>query len=241
MMVVCYGFSFSWIDRDIDEPATGRTLEEDRLEVHCSRERSRAAWKIIEDYLMPFVETEKYQLSAKCRIHPDSDVYRDQEQHKIHFDIYEWSCGCCKKSFYAEKYLDQHFDSRHYNLLNVDSESRCLADLCGALHCDQMLNSKAKKSNLQDSCFPAHEGPSPLVSRLREFFLRQFCDAHTCSGKHKPFPRGGKCPKRVLYLTISILMLILLPNFYLIVFLYHCNCTQELKRITKLGSKKKPS
>lgn len=27
---------------------------------------------------------------------------------------------------------------------------------------------------------------------LVELFLHQFCDAHTCSGKHKPFSRGGK-------------------------------------------------
>lgn len=25
-----------------------------------------------------------------------------------------------------------------------------------------------------------------------EHFLRQFCDAHTCTGSNKPFPRGGK-------------------------------------------------
>uniref|UniRef100_A0A7N0SX34 C2H2-type domain-containing protein n=1 Tax=Kalanchoe fedtschenkoi TaxID=63787 RepID=A0A7N0SX34_KALFE len=242
--------------KDVDEPATGRTLKEDRHEVHCSRERSRAAWKITEDYLMPFVEREKYQLSTKCRLHPDNDVYRDQEQHKIHFDINEWRCGYCKKSFYAEKYLDQHFDNRHYNLLNA-SESRCLADLCGALHCDQVLNTKATKSKcnpaaaarnhhlcegLADSCFPANEGPS--ASRLHELFLRQFCDAHTCSGKYKPFPRGGKKQSGVFYLSISILTLMLLPIFYLMVFLYQRemrNGTQELKRITKFGRKKKPS
>ncbi|CAM8936843.1 hypothetical protein QQ045_012950 [Rhodiola kirilowii] len=242
--------------KDTDEPATGRTLKQDHPEVHCSRERSRAAWKIIEDYLMPFVEREKFQLSTKCRLHPDNDLYRDQEQHKIHFDINEWRCGYCKKSFYAEKYLDQHFDNRHYNLLNT-GESRCLADLCGALHCDHVLSSKTTKSKcnpaaaarnrhlcegLADSCFPVNEGPS--ASRLHELFLRQFCDAHTCSGKHKPFPRGGKKQTGVFYLAISILTLMLLPIFYLMVFLYQRemrNGTQELKRIPKFGRKKKPS
>lgn len=28
-----------------------------------------------------------------------------------------------------------------------------------------------------------------------EFFLRQFCDAHTCSGGSKPFPKGGRVSK----------------------------------------------
>lgn len=73
----------------------------------------------IVQYLMPFVEREDYQISSKCRLHPDNDLFRDQEQHKIHVDINEWKCGYCKKSFRAEKFLDQHFDNRHYNLLNI--------------------------------------------------------------------------------------------------------------------------
>ncbi|KAL6182561.1 hypothetical protein ACLB2K_043980 [Fragaria x ananassa] len=136
-----------------------RTLlqeEEHAHEVHCSRERSRAAWKIIEEYLMPFVKKERYEISTKCRLHPDNDLFRGQERNKIHLDINEWQCGYCKKSFRAEKFLDQHLDNRHYNLLNV-SGSKCLADLCGALHCD---------TGLANSCFPSDQGPS--AHRLNE-------------------------------------------------------------------------
>lgn len=68
---------------------------------------------------MPFVEQEQYQISTRCRLHPDNDLFRDQEQHKIHMDINEWKCGYCKKSFRAEKFIDQHFENRHYNLLNI--------------------------------------------------------------------------------------------------------------------------
>ncbi|CAL9749821.1 unnamed protein product [Musa acuminata subsp. burmannicoides] len=173
-------------------------------EVHCSRERSRIAWKIIEEYLMPFVEQEQYETSSKCRLHSDNDMFREQEQHKIHVETNEWRCGFCKKSFRAEKFLDQHFDNRHYNLLNY-SQGQCLADLCGALHCDRMVESKKSKTkcnpaaaarnhhlceSLADNCFPTNQGHS--ASRLHEFFLRQFCDAHTCTGGKKPFSRGGK-------------------------------------------------
>lgn len=68
---------------------------------------------------MPFVEKEQYLISPTCRLHPDNDLYRDQEQHKFHVDVDEWRCGYCKKKFYEEKYLDKHFENRHYNLLNV--------------------------------------------------------------------------------------------------------------------------
>ncbi|KAI4343660.1 hypothetical protein L6164_010982 [Bauhinia variegata] len=242
-----------------EESAGGRHLKQEQEhanEVHCSRERSRVAWKIIEEYLMPFLERENYQLSSKCRLHPDNDIFRDQEEHKIHIDINEWRCGYCKKSFRAEKFLDQHFDNRHYNLLNV-SHSKCLADLCGALHCDAMMNSQSSKTkcnpaaaarnrhlceSLADSCFPISDGPS--ASRLHELFLHQFCDSHTCSGKQKPFSRGGKKQGSLFYLAAGALTLVLLPVFYLFVYLVQRDMngqTQELRRISKVGRKSKPS
>ncbi|URD76709.1 zinc finger protein [Musa troglodytarum] len=252
---------------------TRSLLQDDtkKHEVHCSRERSRIAWKIIEEisvtlqYLMPFVEQEQYEISSKCRLHPDTDMFREQEQHKIHVETNEWRCGFCKKSFRAEKFLDQHFDNRHYNLLNY-SQGQCLADLCGALHCDRMVESKKSKTkcnpaaaarnhhlceSLADNCFPTNQGHS--ASRLHEFFLRQFCDAHTCTGGKKPFSRGGKAvgieflcnsevfvikfcslkgnnridvfvfvfkQSSVLYLAVCILIVMLLPLFYLMVYLH---------------------
>ncbi|CAN8251797.1 unnamed protein product [Cochlearia groenlandica] len=239
---------------------TSSTIQEvggNAPEIHCSRHRSRAAWKIIQDYLTPFVERERYEISKQCRLHPDDDLYRDQEQHKVHVDVFEWKCGYCKKSFNEEKFLDQHFSSRHYNLLNTTG-TKCLADLCGALHCDFVLSSSKKAKSkcnpaavaknrhlcesVANSCFPVSQGPS--ASRLHEHFLRQFCDAHTCTGRIKPFPRGGKKESGVFYLAISILTLMLLPLFYLLVFLYQRekrHGTQELRRIIKVGQKTKPS
>ncbi|KAG9446309.1 hypothetical protein H6P81_012437 [Aristolochia fimbriata] len=241
--------------------ADSRTLEQDQLhqvhshEIHCSRERSRAAWKIIDEYLMPFVEEQNYNISTKCRLHADNDMFREQEQHKIHMDINDWRCGFCKKTFRAEKFLDKHFDNRHYDLLNA-SRGRCLADLCGALHCDSLMNSKLPKSkcnpaatarnrhlceNVADSCFPIHEGLQ--ASRLHEFFLRQFCDAHTCTGSQKPFPRGGKKQSSLLYLAFSILCLMGLAVFYVIFYLYQREMkrtVKDLRRISRTERKPKP-
>ncbi|CAN6340026.1 unnamed protein product [Urochloa humidicola] len=225
-------------------------------EVHCSRERSRAAWEAIDGYLMPFVEKEKYELPSKCRLRPDNDMFREQELHKIHFDINDWRCGFCKKAFRAEKFLDQHMENRHKNLLN-NSEGRCLADLCGALHCDLMMEFKKPKSkcnaaaalrnrhlceSLADNCFPINQGLA--ASRLHEFFLRQFCDAHTCNRGAKPFPKGGRKQTNRFYSALCVLTLILLPLFYLIVFLHQREMkkgVQNLRRFSKIGQKKKPS
>ncbi|RCV15850.1 hypothetical protein SEVIR_3G092800v4 [Setaria viridis] len=245
-------------DQEFHGAARSRILLQDphKHEVHCSRERSRAAWEAIDEYLMPFVEKEKYELPSKCRLRPDNDMFREQEQHKIHFDINEWRCGFCKKAFRAEKFLDQHFENRHKNLLD-NSEGRCLADLCGALHCDMMMEFKKPKSkcnaaaalrnrhlceSLADSCFPINQGLA--ASRLHEFFLRQFCDAHTCNRGTKHFPKGGRKQTNRFYLALCVLTLILLPLFYLIVFLHQREMkkgAQDLRRFSKIGQKKKPS
>ncbi|XP_073281935.1 uncharacterized protein [Primulina huaijiensis] len=237
-----------------------RTIMKDQPEIHCSRERSRAASKIVDEYLMPFVESEKYQLSHKCRLHPSNNIFRDQEEHKIHTDISEWRCGYCKKLFRAEKYLDQHFDNRHSNLLNSVrnlSQDKCLADLCGALHCDFVINSSSRKTkcnpaaaarnrhlceDLANTCFPSSNGPS--AARLHEFFLRQFCDAHICLKGRKPFSRGGRKHTGVFYLAMSILIMMLLPIFYVIVYLYQREMrkgAQQLKFVSKPQKKTKPS
>ncbi|CAH9116342.1 unnamed protein product [Cuscuta europaea] len=95
---------------------------------------------------------------------------------------------------------------------------------------------------LANSCFPVHQGPKS--SRLHELFLRQFCDAHSCSGKKNPFPKGGRKHTNRFYLAASILTLMLLPIFYLIVYLSQSQMrrgTQNFRRITKVGKKSKPS
>ncbi|KAL2317733.1 hypothetical protein Fmac_031609 [Flemingia macrophylla] len=237
----------------------GRNLKQEpehAQHVRCSRERTRAARKVIEKYLIPFVERENYQLSSKCSLHPENDIFSDQEEHKIYIDRHEWRCGYCKKSFREESFLDQHFDNRHYNLLNI-SHGKCLADLCGALHCDVVMNFKSSRSkcnpeasarnrhlceSLADNCFPISEGPS--AGRLHELFLHQFCDAHTCSGKLKPFSRGGKDQSSFFRLAAGALILVLLPVFYLFLYLVQSDMkgqTQELRRISKAGWKTKPS
>ncbi|CAN1188035.1 hypothetical protein LINPERPRIM_LOCUS32195 [Linum perenne] len=237
------------------ESAVPRTLEEKKgniHEVHCSRERSRAAWKIVEQYLMPFVEKEKHSISKKCPLHPENDLYHLQEKNKIREDINLWRCGYCKKSLYEEKELDKHLDSWHFDVLDA-SPGRCLADSCGALHCDLVMDSTRKTKcnpaaaarnkhqceSLADRCFPVNEGPS--AHRLNDFFLRQFCDAHTCKGGQKPFSRGGKKKRNVLYIIASVVVLVLLSIYYIFLYLYQRGLkrgSKGMKRIAKSGQKK---
>lgn len=221
-------------------------------EIHCSRERSRTAWKIIDEYLLPFVEQERYNLSAGCKLHPNNDMFREQELKKEHITAHQWQCTHCKKMFRTEKFLDQHFDNRHLDQLNY-SKDRCLADACGALHCDYynaMLQSKQKKricntlssdknlhlcQSLARSCFPPQDSPSSR--RLHDFFLRQFCDAHDCKKGAMPFARGnGRYGETALFIALSVFVCLLLLLYYLGVYAHRSDlskCHINMKRIQK--------
>ncbi|XLT91407.1 hypothetical protein HN873_013082 [Arachis hypogaea] len=105
------------------------------------------------------------------------------------------------------------------SLCLIQNQSQCLANLCGALHCDIEINFGLKKSkcniaaaarnkhlceSLVDSCFPVNDGPVAsrllgmillllsYIDNLSKFFLHQFCDANSCTGSRKPFSRGRR-------------------------------------------------
>ncbi|KAH9535127.1 hypothetical protein CY35_17G037600 [Sphagnum magellanicum] len=211
-----------------------RKQEEEKGRVHCSRSRSRTVQEILSKYLLPFVEIQKYNLSSNsCRLHPNNDIFHEQEEKIEHLRPMQWQCGYCHKVFRTQTYLDSHFDNRHSSMLGT-SANRCLADFCGALHCDYvdgLSNSKWKKTTckpavvdrnrhlcevLANNCFPKEQ--SAAAQWLNDFFKRQFCDAHTCDKQLQPFPHGSvKREDSSLYFAICILTLFILAIVYFVV------------------------
>ncbi|XP_012834187.1 PREDICTED: uncharacterized protein LOC105955035 [Erythranthe guttata] len=123
---------------DIDP---SRNIKEQHPEVHCSRERSRAAWKIIEEYLIPFMEKEKYQLSSRCRLHQSNDIFREQEEHKIHVDINEYRSSrtsrmvsALEKAPLEDGYVSYPWEHRMHEMLSVPNSSTFYSiNCCSAL------------------------------------------------------------------------------------------------------------
>ncbi|XP_002985753.2 uncharacterized protein LOC9640107 [Selaginella moellendorffii] len=219
--------------------------------VQCSRARSRTARHILEEYLLPFVENENYALSPECRLHASNDAFREQEREKQFYHIHDWRCGYCHKIFESEEYLDLHFDNRHSETLNV-SRHNCLADLCGALHCDYMETkdkhkfSKNKCSpsvdrnrhlceKLANSCFPPQQGAQ--ATRLNDFFLRQFCDAHSCKpGKRSYFPRGsGHRGNQPVYYAACFFTVLIVLLFYTGLYIYRRDTQISLGAMKRLS------
>lgn len=79
------------------------------------------------------------------------------------------------------------------------------------LHGMSLLTEKSSKVNLC-SLKLLHVLIYPVwffdFSVVEEHFLRQFCDAHTCTGKNKPFPRGGK----VKICQVTVVTYLCVPN-----------------------------
>ncbi|MCO5556156.1 hypothetical protein L7F22_009700 [Adiantum nelumboides] len=209
-------------------------------------------------YLLPFVEQAQYNLPEDCKLNPKNDMFREQELKKEHVTAHQWQCIYCKKMFRSERFLDQHFDNRHSDLINYSRES-CLADVCGALHCDyyDALSQSKKKSrqcntlaadknlhlcqSLARTCFPPEQSASSR--RLNDFFLRQFCDPHDCRKGLQPFNRGnGRYGDRALYIALFVFVCLLLLLYYLGVYAHQSDLNQiqiKMKRISKLKAHKK--
>eukprot|EP00271_Cylindrocystis_brebissonii_P006152 TRINITY_DN18770_c0_g2_i1.p1 TRINITY_DN18770_c0_g2~~TRINITY_DN18770_c0_g2_i1.p1 ORF type:complete len:311 (-),score=19.58 TRINITY_DN18770_c0_g2_i1:680-1612(-) len=204
--------------------------------VGCSRIQTRAAQRVIHEYLAPLVVREKYDLPRTCKLHPANDMFQRSENAKQMNHHNSWRCRQCFKQFKGEQFLDQHMDNRHLDL--VEKELGCLSDICPLIHCSHAPGPgrprhkshkkmpKCKKSEqdklrhsceaLAESCFPPEAGVT--ARRLNVLFKHQFCDAHTCE-PHPMFPLGGRWKWTTIYYAAAFLMVFLLLLYYTLFYL----------------------
>ncbi|KAG5111052.1 hypothetical protein JHK82_040275 [Glycine max] len=122
------------------------------------------------------------------------------------------------------------------------SHGKCLADLCGALHCDAVMNFKSSRSkcnpvaaarnrrlceSLADNCFPISEGPS--AGCLHVFGL--FLFTKSLGKKKKPYWHQDQ--SSFFRLAAGALILVLLPVFQLFLYL-----VQRVEPKSFVGSEK---
>lgn len=60
----------------------------------------------------------KVKLPLECPLHPFRDVFAPRQDAKQRDRPTQWTCRKCGKSFYQEKHLDLHFDTRHKSIIN---------------------------------------------------------------------------------------------------------------------------
>lgn len=68
---------------------------------------------------LPILKKYQVELPLECPFHESRDIFHPQQAAKFQHRTSQWTCGLCGKSFYAEKHLDAHFDSRHRSNINM--------------------------------------------------------------------------------------------------------------------------
>ncbi|XP_017086908.2 uncharacterized protein [Drosophila bipectinata] len=106
------------------------------LRLLCSRDNSRLVRKIVRSKWTPILDKHQVKLPLECPLHPFRDVFAPRQDAKQRDRPTQWTCRKCGKSFYQEKHLDLHFDTRHKQIINEAEDSVCLADFCDIMRCE---------------------------------------------------------------------------------------------------------
>ncbi|KAL7742374.1 hypothetical protein ACLKA6_019009 [Drosophila palustris] len=106
------------------------------IKILCSRDNSRLVRKIVRSKWTPILDKHQVKLPLECPLHPLRDVFAPRQDEKQRDRPTQWTCRRCGKSFYQEKYLDLHFDTRHKAIINEAEDAVCLADFCDIMRCE---------------------------------------------------------------------------------------------------------
>lgn len=85
---------------------------------------------------MPIYLKFSIEIPIDCPFHPSRDLFFPQQNAIQRNRPTQFTCKFCGKSFYEERYLDAHFESRHKNRLNFAEDAVCLSDFCDILRCE---------------------------------------------------------------------------------------------------------
>ncbi|XP_055632990.1 uncharacterized protein LOC129773412 isoform X2 [Toxorhynchites rutilus septentrionalis] len=116
------------------------------FKISCSRDSSRVVRKIVQSKWLPILEKYQVQLPLECPFHPLRDIFGPQQSAKKQHRPSQWTCGFCGKSFFEEKHLDMHFESRHRSNINMAEDAVCLADYCDMMRCEVLIAKDATLS-----------------------------------------------------------------------------------------------
>lgn len=115
------------------------------FKISCSRESARVVRKIVQSKWLPILDKYQVKIPLECPFHPLRDIFAPQQAEKKQNRPSQWTCGFCGKSFYEERHLDLHFESRHPSNINGAEDAICLANYCDIMRCKVLV---AKDSTL---------------------------------------------------------------------------------------------
>ena len=102
----------------------------------CSRERSRHARDVLDEFFHPVVARNDFVLPPNCPFGRDKDMYLEHERHKEVVRRTQYKSLYSDKVFKSEYYVDKHMDNRHMDKIPEGADT-CLLDYCDVLRCDE--------------------------------------------------------------------------------------------------------
>ncbi|KAK0163098.1 hypothetical protein PV327_006807 [Microctonus hyperodae] len=121
------------------------------FKISCPRDRASMVRRIVQKRWIPILKKYQVELPLECPFHDSRDIFYPQQTAKFQHRTSQWTCGLCGKSFYAEKHLDAHFDSRHKSNINTAEDAVCLANYCDIMRCDVLGAMELEGSLVDDS------------------------------------------------------------------------------------------
>ena len=100
----------------------------------CSRERSRHARAVLDEFFHPVVDKNRFELPPACPFARAKDMYLEHERHKEVVRRTQYKSLYSDKTFKSEYYVDKHMDNRHSDKIPAGADV-CLAEYCDVLRC----------------------------------------------------------------------------------------------------------
>ena len=222
--------------------ATDATRSSSGLAATCSRERSRAARTVLNEFFYPVADGARYALDLRCPFSHARDLFYEHEIHKEpvrHSKLY-WRSLYSGKVFKSEYYVDKHMERRHGDKIPSTADV-CLADYCDVLQCDkhaeyvkngrgskptrcdeeQMSLVRDKCHEMLTQCFPNENGSTrDNAGKLNVYFTKYYCDQMTCAdvdGVFELMSAHHDSPGVGYYIALAFLFFIVV-TYYLTVY-----------------------
>ncbi|XP_018784011.1 PREDICTED: uncharacterized protein LOC108965813 isoform X2 [Bactrocera latifrons] len=120
------------------------------IKLLCSKDSSRLVRKIVRSKWTPILDKYSAKLPLECPLHPLRDVFAPCQDAKKRDRPTQWTCRLCGKSFYQERFLDLHFETRHKSIINEAEDAVCLADFCDIMRCEVFQTEESSSLTTSD-------------------------------------------------------------------------------------------
>nr|XP_036225438.1 uncharacterized protein LOC106614921 isoform X1 [Bactrocera oleae] len=120
------------------------------IKLLCSKDSSRLVRKIVRSKWTPILDKYSAKLPLECPLHPLRDVFSPYQDAKKRDRPTQWTCRLCGKSFYQERFLDLHFETRHKSIINEAEDAVCLADFCDIMRCEVFQTEESSSLTTSD-------------------------------------------------------------------------------------------